>query len=104
MTKRKKKQDPLSLGFRLSGKSFEPTTLPVAVARAVKVLKHLSFKELLTTRQLAQLSGLQKMSFSHYVGHPALSVYKYNIGQTSRGNMWGSVRTMRELKRQLEKA
>src|ERR1700679_1096748 len=102
MAKRKKKQNPIPLGFRLGGEHFEPITLPAAVARAVKTLKHLSFKELLTTRQLAEICGMQKMSFSHYVGHPALFVYKHNTGQTSRGNLWGSSRTIRELKRQLE--
>jgi hypothetical protein len=104
MAKRKKAKDPFAMGFKLSGKSFSFNHLPIPVNRAIEILDGLSFKELLTSRQLADRVGVQKTSFSHYVCHPALSSYKYAEGPQSRGNLWGSQRTMRELQRQLEKA
>lgn len=104
MSKNGKVIDFTSAGFRIDGRVYDSGAVPLAVTRIIEALEKLPFKDLLTTRQLAGLVGLQHSSLSHYTSHSALLSHKYDSGKASRGNYWGSTRTVLELKRMLEKS
>lgn len=103
MAKGKKEFNLASAGFKVGGQLYSTVYVPLPVARAIEVLEKLPFKELLTTRQLAESIGIQKPTFGHYAPHSAMSPYRFDCGKQSKGLLWGSSRTISELRRQLER-
>ena len=80
-------------GLVLSG-SISPT-----VARCIKALDALPFKELITPRQLAALAKATHYTLMSLGADPALAPYKF---QHQHKNYWGNKKTIAELKRQME--
>jgi hypothetical protein len=95
----KKQVDLASAGFRIDGTVTSFSNAPLCVVRAIEALEKLPFKELLTTRQLAELLGIQHNSFAHHASNPRMSKYKYYTGTPTKGYLWGSKKTLAELKR-----
>lgn len=85
-------------GFTLRSGTM-PSVIPAAVRRALDVLEKLPFKEIINTKELAARIGVVTDTLRG--GHSADEALKENRF-TYRGNvLWGSKKTIAELRRQM---
>lgn len=85
-------------GFKVSAEIAGTTSSTACVLRARQILEVLPFKELLTTRQLAERCKVTLMYFRHHVSDTKIVANKYALRASQF--VWGSERTIKELKKQ----
>lgn len=98
-----KKVDFFVKGFSVrgaGGRTFGK--VPPFVVKMIAELEKLTFKELLTTRSLQELMRVSMDHIRKYTSDPNLASHKFQRCR-GEGSLWGSKRTIRELKRQMEK-
>lgn len=86
-------------GFKVRGRSSGfAGQLPACGKRAIQVLDKLPFKQLMRTRELAELVGVQHHTIQHIATLAQLSEYRFTVSK-SESLLWGSKKTIKELKR-----
>lgn len=92
----------LPKGFTLREGASLGGPLPRRVVIIQEYLDKVKFQEVITTFQLSQGVSCTQQYVQGIGSHPALAEYRFKtIGQPI---LWGSKRTIAELKKQLEKA
>jgi len=84
-------------GFTLKGGGTSDSNIPTVARKVVAFLEKLPFKELVDSRQLASVIGVQLNTLQQHMKDPYVLGNRYNL--YSCRVMWGSKRTIRELKR-----
>lgn len=85
-------------GFKVSAEIAGVSKTTACIVRARAILEALPFKELLTTRQLAERCGVELMYFRHHIADSTIAANKYALRPCQF--VWGSARTIKELKKQ----
>lgn len=91
----------LPKGFKLREGAEIRGPLPPIITKVLTYLDSTKFGDLLTTFQLSQAVKYSTPSIQGVAAHPALAEYRFT--QSSRAILWGSKRTIAELKKQLKK-
>lgn len=92
----------LPKGFRVREGVELKGPLPTFVANMIEYLEKLPRQELLLTAQLADCMNVAKTSVQSWASHSALLPHRFCL--EGKKILWGSKRTIAELKKQLEKA
>jgi hypothetical protein len=91
----------LPKGFTLRGNVSPGGNLPALVKKTIAHLDAMKFKEVVTTFELSSIIGVTVHALQCHATHPAVAAYRYQGKQSQV--IWGSKRTIAELKRQMEK-
>jgi len=91
----------LPKGFKLRAGAELHGPLPRAVETIAKYLDAIKYEEIINTFQLGQSVNLSMSVIHHYAAHPHLAAYRLKTNNSVV--LWGSKRTITELKKRLEK-
>lgn len=94
----------LPKGFKFRGVAPElsDANIPAIVKKIIEYLDKLKFTEVVGTFELSCGMRCSKSSIQSFASHPALGGYRCNPTKANT-LVWGSRRTIAELKKQLEK-
>ena len=95
-------QLPKGFSFRGTAANLCDANIPRSVKRIAERLDKLKFKEVLSTFELSVGIGCSIVTIRAVASHPALAEYRCNPTK-EKTVVWGSRRTIAELKKQLEK-
>jgi hypothetical protein len=84
-------------GFKLCSTNAAPGLLSAMAKRAIVVLDKLPFKELVDTRELCARMKCAISTFHRDSANPDLKDYCFSVSENRK--VWGSKRTIKELKR-----